>query len=242
MTTVITTFSEQGYNVYGKRWIESVIQNWPEDIRVVVYIDFDLAEPADNFLIKQFDAEFPYHPEFKKKIYSHYEWKWSDTIKYPVIKEKTVKFSYKSFVIIDQLEKSTDNYLIWLDGDVETLSKIVPEDFDFLGDNFLACQKEILNRGKCHIESGFLLFNLNHPIRKQFTEEFKKLYYDLELLNFKKPYDGFLLAHVIENLKVTIFDFNYGNISGLQSSKDSTFQHPFLKERFIHRIGVDKKL
>jgi hypothetical protein len=239
MTTFFTTFSKEGYDLYGKKWIETLEQHTEPCVNVIIYSDIVFESKRAKFI--DFEKSFPQHSEFRKKIYSHYEGTWSDKIKYPVIKEKTVKFSYKSFVIIDQLEKSTDDYLIWLDGDVETISNIVPEDFNFLGDNFLACQKEILNRGKSHIESGFLLFKLNHPIRKQFTEEFKKLYYNYELLNFKKPYDGFLLAHVIEKLNVPIFDFNDGKVSGLQSTKDSTFQYSFLKERFVHRIGVDKK-
>jgi hypothetical protein len=235
MVTVITTFSEQGYDVYGKRWIASVIKNWPADTRVVIYTDFNLAIPADNFVIKQFDAEFPYHSKFKQLVINTF----NKDDKAINIGHKTIKFSFKGFVICKELLIATGNYLVWLDGDVETLDSITHDDFvKQLNLNFLACQTEKQTHRYPHIESGILIFDCLHPVTNVFQKQFEEYYYTDKLFKLKKPYDGYIIGKVLTENKMLFTDFNKNiSVIGKNSSKDLTFQHPFLKQRFVHWIG-----
>jgi len=235
MTTVITTFSKQGYDVYGKRWINSVIKFWPTDTKVVIYTDFDLLAPADNFTIKQFDTEFPNHAVFKEQVTS----KFSDNDKAVNIGNKTIKFSYKGFVISKELLSATSGYLVWLDGDAETINNISTSTLDSLVDNtFLACQQE---KNFKHVESGVLVFNASLKMTQEFAAEINDYYFNGKLFNLKKPYDGYVIADILKNNKYIYNNLNKEfNFQDKKSKKEDTFLHPLLKSNFVHWIGSVK--
>jgi hypothetical protein len=235
MTTVITTFSEQGYTIYGKRWIDSVIKNWPVDTRVVIYTDFDLAAPADNFVVKQFDAEFPYHPAFKELVTSTF----NKDEKATTIGYKTIKFSFKGFVICKELLTADSGYLIWLDGDAETINTVTDNTLEaIVGDKFLACQQE---KNFQHVESGILFFNVSNKLTKEFANELEQYYFNKKLLKLKKPYDGYVIADILKDKKFIYRDLNSQfNFKDKKSKKEDTFLHPLLKSHFVHWIGTAK--
>jgi hypothetical protein len=235
MTTVITTFSKEGYSVYGKRWIASVIKNWPADTRVVIYTDFDLAAPADNFVIKQFDAEFPYHSEFKELVINNF----TGVEKAIGIGHKTIKFSFKGFVICKELLIAEGDYLVWLDGDAETINPITNNTLhDIVEDKFLACQQE---KNFQHVESGVLFFNISHRLTKEFAIVLEEYYFNKKLFKLKKPYDGYVIADILKNKKYKYKDLNEQfKCQDKKSKKEDTFLHPLLKKHFVHWIGAVK--
>jgi hypothetical protein len=237
MITVVTTFSKDGYDLYGKRWIESLMRYLPSNDTVIIYTDFNLAAPADNFVIKQFDQEFLKHSEFKNRVLNFF----NTTEKYQGIGAKTIKFSYKAFVINKEL-KENKNILVWLDGDVETLDYITHDDFvKQLNLNFLACQTEKQTHRYPHIESGILIFDCLHPVTNLFQKQFQEYYYTDKLFKLKKPYDGYIIGKILKENNFAFTDFNqYIKVIGKNSSKDLTFQHPFLKSKFVHWIGQSK--
>jgi hypothetical protein len=237
MITVVTTFSKEGYDLYGKRWIESLLEYLPSGNNVIIYTDFNLAPPANNFIIKQFDKEFPNHEAFRIKVNGFF----NTTEKNKAIGDKTVKFSYKSFVINNEL-KLNDDILIWLDGDAEITNNICKEDFiKLLNLKFLACQTEKQTHKYPHIESGILIFDCSHLDTKLFQVKFEEYYYTDKIFQLKKPYDGYIIGRVLKEGSFLFYDFNQNiEIIGKNSHKDSTFQHPFLKSKFIHWIGRDK--
>jgi len=234
---VITTFSQHGYHLYGKKWIESILKYCSADIEIQIYTDFDLPLAQENFLVKDFNKEFPEHNKFILSVTDFF----SSTEKNIGIGHKTVKFSYKSFVINREL-KNSNGILIWLDGDVETLSKINIQDFKtILNGKFLACQTEKQQYKYPHIESGILIFDCSHPTTKIFQKKFEEYYYSNKILSMKKPYDGYVIGRVLKENDLDFVNLNKNfEIIGKMSTADTTFQHPFLKERFIHRIGQAK--
>jgi hypothetical protein len=233
--TVVTTFSKEGYSVYGKRWIDSVIKNWPIDTRVVIYTDFDLEAPADNFVIKQFDAEFPYHPRFKELVIRAF----NKDDKAIGIGHKTIKFSFKGFVICKELLTANGDYLVWLDGDAETINPVTKNTVrNIIEDNFLACQQE---KNFQHVESGVLFFNTANILTAEFAKELEQYYFNKKFLKLKKPYDGYVIADILKNKKFIYRDLNSKfNFKDKKSKKEDTFLHPLLKSHFVHWIGTAK--
>jgi len=225
MTRVITTFSKKGYDLYGKKWLLSFTEHWPADVKAYIYCDFDLPVIDKNIVAVDFDRRFPHHKNF------------IDTVK-DECNQKVIKFSYKSFVMIDQLEKCSEDFLIWLDGDVETLATVNVDAITGLCKNdLMACQVEHLVKDKIHIESGFIVWNLRHHQRETFTHELKEYYYNYKLLGMKRPYDGHIIGEIIQNKNIEINDLNKGIVSsGLQDKPEDTFLHPVLKKHFIHKI------
>ena len=235
MITVVTTFSEHGYHVYGNRWINSICKFWPESTKVIIYTDFALETPASNFTIKQFNEEFPDHNKFKEVILQTF----NKNEKSVSVANKTIKFSYKGFVICNELLNSDSKYLVWLDGDAETV-KPIPTNLlnNLVSDKFLACQQE---KNYQHVESGALFFNLYHPLAKEFANDFKEYYFNHKLVKLKKPYDGYVIADILKNTKYNYIDLNAGfNFQDKKSKKEDTFLHPLLKEHFVHWIGTAK--
>jgi hypothetical protein len=244
-----TTFNEEGYELYGKRWIETVAKFWPADTNVTLYVDFDIPNLPSNFTVKSFSRSFPGHPAFIERVKHHFEHLVHTTNdvtlrkKAPRVSELTIKFSHKAFVINQELTRTDADIFIWLDGDVETISDIKAAKIDrILKNNFLACQLERRNTKHLHAESGILIFRLQHEHTTNFQKEFNDFYNTDRLFNVRKPYDGFVIGRVLSNdEKLNYIDFNiWRKDHGLTSTVIDTFQHPFLKKRFIHYISHSK--
>lgn len=237
---VATTFNQEGYRIYGKKWIESVAENWPIDTDVRLYVDFEIPNLPDNFKLISFKKTFPKHDELISQIKNYYA---NGNDKQNTIGRNTIKFSYKSMVIENET-RNKKGLFIWLDGDVTTISKIQSEKefYDLLQDKFMACQVEKQNHKYPHIESGILIVNNSNQHSKDFNKNFLNYYSDIEKLSsLKKPYDGYVIGKVLRENKLDFVDLNgFRSVETKLSDKDKTFQHPFLKSRFVHNIGNSK--
>jgi lipopolysaccharide biosynthesis glycosyltransferase len=135
----------------------------------------------------------------------------------------------------------SEDYMIWLDGDV-VFKKDVYQDFpkSLVENNFLACQLE--HSRDNHIESGILIFNGHHENTQKFAKQFKTFYNIEHLLTMGEPYDGFVIYKTLAHLKLPFTDLNkqYGR-GGIQSDPNETFLHPAIKSRFTHNIGPTGK-
>lgn len=229
----ITTFSKVGYEVYGKSWIKTFTENViDKNISADIYVDFKIPKTKRiNFI------------DFNKAIPSHKQWSgdFSDKFQgeyYP--KMMGLRFSFKSFVMIHALENNSDCYIIWLDGDCifkpnQDFSKII----DVLNGNAIAVQREH-NGGEDHCESGFVLFDVDHPNLPQFLHQFKTNYQIDNIKTMGAPYDGFLIYKSLNNIPYMDLNDGYGR-GGIQSDPNETFLHPELNKRFVHNIGPTGK-
>ena len=157
------------------------------------------------------------------------------------IKNFTIRFSHKGFTIQHALDTIKEGYVIWLDGDV------VFKDFSHTNfpqillenNEVMACQVEDGN----HVESGILIFDVEHPDIEKFKESFK-FNYSLEeiLTTYGEPYDGFVVRRSLINSEINYYDLNkeFGR-GGIQSDPNETFLHPEINNRFTHNIGITGK-
>ena len=236
----VTTFSKNGYHVYGESWIESFLEftkNY-QHITAMVYVDgMDLSTveyDRNRVNTVDFDTAIPDHKpwvEWFRKKSTHDQWN----------KGLGVKFSFKSFVIIDQLKNNNDCYVVWLDADC--IFKSYEFDTfatDALQNNFMACQKE---SGSEHVESGIVIFDAGHPDKQRFLDRFESFYMKPEEFNsFGQFFDGYAIHRAMVNAGVSCNDLNQGHgLGGIQSDPDCTFMNPLLKQRFYHNIGITGK-
>lgn len=237
---VATTFDQKGYEIYGQRWIDSVIKYFPSTTKVILYIDFEIKNLPSNFQIISFNKNFKqYQYKLKNLLAKKFE---NTTEKNNIIAQKTFQFSYKGFVINNELINKRDKMFIWLDGDVETISKIDQNSIDKILDNkFLACQTEKQRYKYPHIESGILIFDTTKPEIELFQKELFNYYTTDNLYTLKKPYDGYIIGKILVDNGLSFKDFNSNILTlGKKSRKDETFLHPFLQKHFIHWIGENK--
>jgi uncharacterized Rossmann fold enzyme len=159
---VVTSFSPVGYELYGRRMVETFEKFWPADIKLYVYYEGEKPEAASDraewiSLDKDEDraafmAAFKDHP----KDYNL----------------QPVKFSHKVFAVTSA-PRETD-WLIWLDGDIETtapvshafLKSMYPDDVvaAYMG-------REWWN----HTETGFVAYRLDE-VGKQFLDDLRLMY------------------------------------------------------------------
>lgn len=236
--TFITTFNENGYELYGKTWIDSFIRNVANkrsNIKAIVYAHNlpNLVVDHPQVQILDYDIIIPQHKEWKKSFLQNSNHS-------PHIQNYTIRFSHKGFVMQHALDTIKEGYLIWLDGDV------VMHDMEY--DNFpdqilsegnvLACQVE----DGAHVESGVILFDVENPNIEIFNQKFKDNYTVEAMNGYGEPYDGHVIRRSVIHSEVKYYDLNaeYG-IGGIQSDPNCTFLHPEIKKRYTHNIGVTGK-
>ena len=229
-----TTFNKNGYELYGKSWVEtfSALANYYNKFRAKIYYEgFIPTEEHPCLEWIQYEKCIPQHAAWKEKykaLTRHPEY----------VKTMTIRFSHKAFVIQHFLTNNDNDYIIWLDGDcLFKQSDYSQFPSKLLGDNLLACQVEHAANLN-HIESGILIFNGKHAEKQRFIDRFEDFYRVENIVGMDQPYDGFILYKTLTATKVPYLDLNekYGK-GGIQSDPNMTFKHPDIEAKFVHNIG-----
>jgi hypothetical protein len=181
MITVGTTFSPEGYETYGKNFIESFHEFWPRSVKLVCAYEgeqppgvkgFDLLsiEPARSF----FDR-YEHDPFVKGKLeYPLSPWGPKARDKGYCFRHDAYKFSRKVFALA-YLSRHVDmGKMFWLDADIVT-HQPVTESFlhDLLPDKVSLCY---LARERYHSELGFVGYNLDRLETHAFITAYERQY------------------------------------------------------------------
>ena len=152
--TVITSFTEKGYQQYGKKFLETFYKHWPKSVKLVVYFEgtnlrdgwVPITEVAN--LNNWMRAIAPFQL-MQGALFDQYD----------------IKYDARTNRVIFMQNHALRNYkgkVFWIDGDVVTHSD-VPETFldEVLPDDKLCCY---LGRKPWYdSETGFIGFNYSHP-------------------------------------------------------------------------------
>lgn len=185
---VVTTFSPRGYEVYGRRMIESFAKFWPADVKLYVYYEGrrrpDDASERAEWVSLSLDLD-------RKKFMTKYA-------DHPVdYRRQPVKFSHKVFAVT-AAPRNTD-WLIWLDGDVETTA---PVTHDFL-QRLLPDDAIAVYLGRSwwlHTECGFVAYNLNVGGRT-FLRDLREMYTSGEVTRLPQQHDCWAFDLVRQRLE-----------------------------------------
>lgn len=169
----ITTFSATGYQQYGKRMLESVIENWPSNIIVYTESTIDLKhekiEERDFFSIPGVQAYYQYLknvPVAHGKVNGSYNYNFD-----------AWKFTRKVFAQYDVLQ-GYNGKAFWIDADC-VITKPIVEDLEGTGqyyelDAFMPsdCGISFLGREGFYTETGFIGFNTEAEGFKDFLDKY----------------------------------------------------------------------
>lgn len=221
--TVVSTFNAEGYSNYGQRMINTFLQHWPSDVRLVVYAEgCQPTMTAPNFSVADI-AVVQELSEFKRK--------WSgvpkangDVSRDPVrsrrkdsgkgFKWDAVRFSHKVYSIFHCARQVRSDWLIWMDADTvchspittNQISALCPSQYDlcYLG-----------RRGKFS-ECGLYAMNLNSERTLQFLQRFQNMYDNAEsgIFTLDEWHDSFVFDHVRKSMPITSLDWSNGLIVG----------------------------
>jgi hypothetical protein len=224
--TVTTTWGSNHYQTYAKRCVQSIIQNWPTEVKKIFYPDdFQQQIIAGNTLYKSLIKSQPELQKFinRNKHNSLVQERMANPARAP-FEYDVIRFSYKVFCMIDAAQTCNTDVLIFLDADTVTyktidlkwLSHIVPENkfTTFLG-----------RPKKGFSETGFIGFNLRLPESKNFFNKWKEYYTNDLWTSLKGFTDSFTYdaARLDTTDRDLDNDLNDGRYLGSRSAK-----HPFV--------------
>lgn len=190
----ITSVSQDYYDHCGKACIESFSAFWPEDIELYVYNE---------------DMEKP-----KKKKHVTYV-PWSELKDFPAFAARTenghvVKFAKKAFSIIHALENIQCDKLIWIDADTVTTREVPKMFLDMIApDDVLSTHFNVRHpwpsdtdpsRMSISCETGFFIFNKNHPMAGKMAARYKEYYMKDLGYNLRRFYDGEVYGAVAQEM------------------------------------------
>jgi hypothetical protein len=234
MTTCITTFSKDGYDLYGHRMIESWIKYWPINDKLLVYTEgFDIIETDPRVCVININDTCVELNEFKEQ---------SQTMLSGVVDkreiskiQKTVKWSHKVFVIGHALKDLTEQFLIFLDGDTYTIEKIEDDlAHKLVNDHLIAVHFERLAKYGLHFETGLLVFNKTHKQMPLFESLYTSGYKNLDIYKLKKTWDSFWLVSLYEKYNLDVYN--------LSKKQGGVFSNPLISKKLIHDVGTGKYL
>lgn len=204
---VVTSCSQDGYNKYGLRFLETFQQHWPAEVSLYLVSEDNLTLPS---IIKGRTVEF----------LSLIEWAPPDVLDFYVrhadnkrargvsdggynFRTDAWKFSKKVFAISLAATRTEVRRLIWLDADVFTFADVPITLFDTLPpDGFrLAC----LDRGRYHSECGFVAYDLHYADTRQFIDKFKRLYTSDAVFALREWHDSFVFDWLRKQEGITTY-------------------------------------
>ena len=181
-TTLITTFSDTGYNTYAKYFLDSLVEHIDDNVKVVIYTDSPKFEPNGNWFNLNLAEHAPGLLEFKKRN-SH-----------RVVPEGTkgflkdaIRFSHKSYCIVHAARNCTTDQLIWLDADTEIIKPLTEK---YLRSHLPAGKfVSYLGRPDRYTETGWLSFDMTNPYQKEFFDLWEWYYSTDEIYNLSAQLD-----------------------------------------------------
>lgn len=218
----VTTFAKDHIPVYGKRFVSSFTKNCNQNLYIFAedFAEEDIGHPVLNFY-----SCIPEQQKFKEKIILETQ---GLQTKPKNRLAKALRWSYKSYAIWYALSNIEADYIVWLDGDIETIAQISPTLITKNAKQNLIVAYPQLIDGEVHIESGLVIFNKQHPLINKVIDHYYQGYHNYQVLDLNKPWDGFWLAKIFNDAEIS-------NASDL--SKD-----PYKKlfKHFKHHVGKDK--
>ena len=215
--TVVTTFNQEGYNVYGQRMIETFVNTWPRDVELWVYAEgFPIKSPAPNVRVMDLAACSPELVAFKDK--------WRNVPKangnpFPGAERKAykwqaVRFSHKVYAIFHAAKSTDSEWLIWMDGDMVCHSPINHGQLDA----FFPSSAELCFAGRSNkfTECGLYGMRLTSEKTRTWLAEFQRMYDDADngIFTLSEWHDSFVFDAVRSRVVVKELNWSAGLING----------------------------
>ncbi len=206
MISVVSSFSPTGYEVYGKQFVETWLEHWPQDVELHLYL-----EPSQPALPKD------------PRIREHYLWNDRDFMRFRKryknangIVEKdgklvkaynhdAIRFAPKVYAETDPLAPH-NGWRIWLDADVENFAKI---DKAFLEET---CREDAvasyLHRIDWHhSECGFVAWNMQNG-GAEFLRRMRAMYDNGLLFGLNEWHDSYVWDFVRKGMEREGYKFH----------------------------------
>jgi len=191
--TVVTSFGPAGYELYGKRFLDSFERHWPRTVDLVAYVEDGTRHPrAQTRMLWNVEG----CTEFISRHYSDPSangmvpaacWSRNDIGKGRSYRTNAVKFCRKPFAVRDAARRTDAGILVWIDADVVTTA---PVPADLVERVLQGRECAYLGRKNTHSECGFLAFRLPHA--RNLIEDWAGAYQSDEVFRMREQHDSYV--------------------------------------------------
>jgi hypothetical protein len=192
--TIVTTFSDKNYNDYAKYFMASLEKYLDPEVNVLIYTDSPLFADHEKWKNVILADRCPNLIKFKERN--------KDKIIPSGAKGfmfDAVRFSYKSYCIVDASRTVDTDQMIWLDADTEVLSNL---SLDYLKSHLPPGKfVSYLGRPDRYTETGWLSFDLTNTFTKEFFDLWEWYYNSDEIYNLSAQLDCHVFDAVREKLE-----------------------------------------
>ncbi len=224
---VVTTFSPKGYEVYGRRFIETFEGFWPKDIPLYVYYEGEQPPPdaSGRATWLSLDAD----KDRQRFMSDHKDTDPGDYRKCPV------RFCHKVFAM-SGAPRNVD-HLIFLDADCESFAPVTK------GQLVKACADDgqvgsyLARPYSRHSETGFLSFRMNAG-GDNFLDELRSFYLSGELFKLPELHDS--MAFDCLRKRFERGGFRFKNACP-DANRLTVFPQSYLKDFIKHNKGAHRK-
>lgn len=210
-------------------FIQTFLKYWPKEVKLDMWFhDGPLPEGV------------PQSPRVTyKSLDDQPAWKQFKGLTAGVPDSKDFRFDLKRFTpklySIFCTKMSDDDWVIWLDSDIETFSKISMDTLrGWLKGDIVYLGRKDIN----YSETSFMAFNVARPTTQFFVSSLARIYHTGEVLNYKEFHDGFVferLLHSHEDSELKLNSLSH-DVEGL----DAFHQSP-LGDYMVHFKGPAKE-
>lgn len=222
--SVITTFHKSGYELYGKKMINSFLQQWPKEIKLYVYHeDCIVDESADNLI------KFDLHSTCTDLVVFKNRWKGipkanGDVSADPVRSQRkdagkgfkwdAVRFSNKVYAVYNCSKICDTDWLVWMDADNYCHSPISTNELE----NFFPKNRDLcyLGRKNKFSECGLYGINLRSQSALKFLQDFVDHYNHAEqgIFLMDEWHDSFVFDEVRKKHQLSELNWSEGLVTG----------------------------
>lgn len=216
LITVGTSFSPSGYEQYGRRFILSFLEYWPESVSLVVAYDgkieglietpritYIALDACPDFIRFTECTSHPIHKGEQRRACDRWTNKAYDA-GYN-FRFDAHKFGKKVLGMYAAYAASDRRYFIWLDADIVTFEKIP---YNIVLSLFKAKHSVTrLYRGSnYHSECGFIGFDTRQDRARTLLFFLKEVYINLTFVNYAEWHDSYIFDRLIEELGVSTYN------------------------------------
>ena len=245
---VVTTFHNAGYQKYGRRMIETFMENWPKEVILHLYPENVNPSVKDHSRITLTDLEtgvpelkafkdrwksVPHAngdvsgvPRLSSRKDSHKPFKWD-----------AVRFAHKVYSIFHCAKETDADVLLWMDADMVCHSPITVNDIEgMIPEAMDVCY---LGRDGKFSECGLYSMNLRSAEVQNFLREFQRFYDDAEqgIFTLDEWHDSFVFDAVRKKFpQMKQLNWSQGLIKGEG--------HPLINSRwgaYLDHLKGDRK-
>src|SRR5262245_23580667 len=238
--TVVTSFSPDGWDLYGKNFVDTFDLYWPMTVKLICAWEgqaprsdlegFDLLEtyPARTFIDRYKDHLIVHGT----KPHPRWEWDRKSLAKGYNFRFDAYKFARKVFALAAAARYVENGKLFWFDADVVTHAPVTLELLDaVLPDT--AALSYLPRPDYSHSECGFIGVNLECPEARSFIVAFQQIYATGDFMDLKAWHDSYVFDWLVAAVNPPVFHLKH-------NSKAQPFDDSVLGTCMTHLKGRRK--